>query len=59
MKMNMKHWWNDPDKGKPKYWDKNPSLCQFEHHKYHVDWAGMELDPPARQVGDWHPEPVI
>jgi len=52
MKMNMKHWWNDPDKGKPKYWDKNPSLCQFEHHKYHVDWAGMELDPPARQVGD-------
>jgi hypothetical protein len=47
MKMNMEHWWNDPDRGKTKYWERNLSTCHFEHHKSHVDWAGKELDPPA------------
>jgi hypothetical protein len=24
MKMGMEHWWNDIDRGKPKYWEKKP-----------------------------------
>jgi len=25
MKMSMEHWWNDTDRGKQKYWERNPS----------------------------------
>jgi hypothetical protein len=27
MKMSMEHWWNDTDRAKPKYWEKNCSQC--------------------------------
>ena len=34
MKMSMKHWWNDTDKGNPTYWEQSPSqgLTQEEFH---------------------------
>ena len=33
------------DRGKPKYWDKSLSQCNFVHHKSHTDWSGIELRP--------------
>jgi hypothetical protein len=33
----MEHWWNEIDKGKPKYSGKNLSQCLFVHHKSHID----------------------
>jgi hypothetical protein len=30
--MGMEHWWNYPDRGKLKYWEKNLSQCHFVHH---------------------------
>jgi hypothetical protein len=33
----MELWWNDTDRGKLKYWEKNLSKCYFFHHKSHAD----------------------
>ena len=33
----MEHWWNETDRGKPKYWGENLSQYHFVHHKYHMD----------------------
>jgi hypothetical protein len=38
MKISMEHWWNDSDRGKPENSEKVLSLCQFVHHKPHMDW---------------------
>jgi len=35
--MMMEHWWNDIDRGKPKYWEENLFQCHIVHHKYHID----------------------
>jgi hypothetical protein len=40
------HQWNETDRRKPKYSGKNLSQCHFIHHKYHMDWAGIEPGPP-------------
>jgi hypothetical protein len=42
MKVIMEHWWNDIDRGKPNYWEKNLSQCQVAYHKSHMDWPGFE-----------------
>jgi hypothetical protein len=40
----MEHWWNEIDRGKPKYSGKtevlteNLSQCHFVHHKSHMDY---------------------
>jgi hypothetical protein len=38
----MEHRWNETDRGKPKYSEKNLSQCQFFHQKSHMDWSGIE-----------------
>jgi hypothetical protein len=42
----MEHRWNETDKGKPKYSEKNLSQCHFVHHKLHMDRPGIEPGPP-------------
>ena len=39
MKISMEHWWNDTDRGKPKYWGGGGSLyqCHFVDHKSHMN----------------------
>ena len=46
MKMSMEYWWNDNDREKPKYSDKNLSECYFVHHKSHMAWPAIEPAPP-------------
>ena len=34
LQMSTEHWWNDTNRGKPKYLDKNLSHCHSEHHNF-------------------------
>jgi hypothetical protein len=38
----MEHWYNDNDREKLTFLDKNLSQCHFVHHKAHMDWPGIE-----------------
>ena len=40
------HWWNDTDKRKSKYTDKNLDKGHFVDHKSHTNWPGIEPVPP-------------
>jgi hypothetical protein len=46
MKMNMEHWWNDTDRRKVKYSDKNLPQCHFVHHKSHINRPRIEPGAP-------------
>ena len=37
----MEHRWNEIDRGKPKYSEKNLSQCNFVYHKSHMGWPGI------------------
>jgi hypothetical protein len=43
--MSIEHWWNNTD-GK-KYCEKNLSQFCFVHHRFHMDWVGIEPVPPG------------
>jgi hypothetical protein len=38
MKINVQHWRNDTDRGKPKYSESNLSQRHLVHHKSHTDF---------------------
>jgi hypothetical protein len=45
--MCKKHWWNDTDREKQKYWEKNLSLLtQFVHYESHMDWFSAAKGRP-------------
>jgi len=52
MKMHTKQMLNDPDRGKPKYWEENLSHCHFVRPKTHMDWPWIEIWPPRWGGGD-------
>ena len=37
----IEHWWNEIDRGKPKYSEKNLYQCNFVYHKSHMGWPGI------------------
>jgi len=39
---NMEHWWNDTDRAKLLYSDKNLFHCYFVHRRAHVEWPRIE-----------------
>jgi hypothetical protein len=41
----MEHRWNEIDRGKPKYSEKNLSQCHFIHRKSHKYWPGIKPEP--------------
>ena len=43
--MGTEHWWNDTDRGKPKYWDRNLLQCHFVHRTSDMDWPVIEPGP--------------
>jgi hypothetical protein len=47
----MEHRWNEINRGKPKYSEKNLSQCHFVHYKSHMDWPGIEPGPPRWEAG--------
>jgi hypothetical protein len=50
--ISVEHRWNDTDRGKLKYWEKNLSQRHSVHHKSHMDWPRIEPGPPWKVAGD-------
>ena len=42
----MEYWWNDTEKGKPKYWEINLFHCHCVYHSSHMGWVMIEPVPP-------------
>jgi len=55
-KMRVEHWWDDRDRGKPMYSERNPSHCHIVHHKSHVDWSGIEFRRVWREACNYLPK---
>jgi hypothetical protein len=51
IKMSVEHWRNDTDGGKRKHSEKNLLHCHIVHHKYHMDWTGIETAFPRWDTG--------
>jgi hypothetical protein len=51
MKMSMKQWWNNIDRDKPTYWERNLSQCHFAHDTSDISWPGIE---PCLVATDGH-----
>jgi hypothetical protein len=48
----MEHWWNKIHRENLKYSGKNLFQWHFVHHKFHMDWPGIEPGPLRREAGD-------
>jgi len=48
--MSMKHYWNDTDRGKWQYVDKNLFRC-FVNHKSRMDRREIERGSQRRKIG--------
>jgi hypothetical protein len=46
----MENPWNDTDREKSKYAEKNMSQCHFFHHKSHMDKPGPPLSLFAESI---------
>ena len=44
--MSREKKWNDIDRGKAKYSERNLYQCHFVHYKSHNDWPGIESRAP-------------
>ena len=45
--MIMQYWWNDNDRGKPKYSEKTLSNCHFVNHKSQMESSRDQTLPSA------------
>ena len=50
--MRVERWWNDTDRGTPRYRQRNLSKCHFVHNKCHSDWHQTEPVPESHSVVD-------
>jgi len=41
------------EKQKWAYFEKNPSKCNFVHHRFRLEWPGFELWPPQWEDSKW------
>jgi hypothetical protein len=48
----MEHPWDETDREKLKYSEKNMSQCCCAQHKSYTDWSGFEPYHPRSEVGD-------
>jgi hypothetical protein len=44
--VGMEQWWNGINRQKPKYTEKNPFQCHFDHNKSKMMWLGSEPGLP-------------
>jgi hypothetical protein len=51
MKTSVENWWNDTDRERQKYWERNLTQCHFVQNKPDIDWPGIE-PAPSGQSGD-------
>jgi len=49
VRMSVEQWWNDTDRGKAKYWEKNQWQLHFIYLKYH---SGTKPGPQQSEAGD-------
>jgi hypothetical protein len=45
-RMRMNRCCNESDSIKPKNWERKLSQYHFVHHKFHMEWPGIEPGPP-------------
>ena len=51
----MEHWWNDNDKGEPKYLQKNWKIKHWIDNQHMVTWGGSYKYPETGLKTDFGP----
>ena len=57
--MSVEQWWNDTDRGKLKYWEKNISQYHSVQNKSEKHCPVIEPVTPRLYAGEWPPEPSL